>query len=78
LTEESFPFFWRWSEWYQKKIREGGTPWLCNSVSEEVMLRDPSDKDRIFWWDKVTLNLLGMKRYEPSKAWAVMLNFEDG
>mmetsp|Transcript_6937 Transcript_6937/g.10102 ORF Transcript_6937/g.10102 Transcript_6937/m.10102 type:complete len:328 (-) Transcript_6937:276-1259(-) len=31
-TEGSFPFFWRWPEWYQESIRLGVAPWFVGVV----------------------------------------------
>mmetsp|Transcript_8332 Transcript_8332/g.12121 ORF Transcript_8332/g.12121 Transcript_8332/m.12121 type:complete len:644 (-) Transcript_8332:24-1955(-) len=42
-TDGSFPFFWRWPEWYQTQVREGCNPWMSGDIPK---CRIPQRKDK--------------------------------
>lgn len=42
-SEGSFPFFWRWPEWYRTQIREGCEPWMSGDIPK---CRIPQRKDK--------------------------------
>jgi hypothetical protein len=43
-SKGSFPFFWRWPEWYQDFIRLGVPPWLSGDVPKSAIPQRP-EKD---------------------------------
>jgi hypothetical protein len=47
-------------------------------VAKEVILGDRHDRDNVFRWDTVRMNLPGSEGYAPSLPWVSKIRFEDG
>jgi hypothetical protein len=45
--------------------------------AEEVILGDRRDKENLFQWDRVHLNLFGLIEYDPAKSWVHKLRSDD-
>ncbi len=45
--------------------------------AEEVILGDQRDKENVFQWDRVQLNLPGSIQYDPTKSWVRKLRADD-
>ena len=62
-SEGSFPFFWRWPEWYQTQIRVGGTPWLSAGVPKCAIPQRKESDEKIFNGIRNKLLIPILRRY---------------
>lgn len=69
-----------WERWNRLAMGLRNSPYNAIQgmmVAKEMILGDPTDKDNVFRWKSVRMNLPGSETYDPSKAWIAKVR-EDG